>query len=101
MRILFCLPFLLLSSCCDSLILPPPPVTKDVGYCQKAQDNLIKLQCIPEDGTYTKGRGDEKGKTFVQFCQEIEKKGLEINPACIAKLTNCADFTADTCNRDN
>jgi hypothetical protein len=82
-------------SCCDT-ITPPSPVTKDIDYCKKAEDNLKKLGCIDSSGPYTK-----KGKSYSEFCTELQNKGIFTNPKCVASLNNCDDFKADTCNRDN
>lgn len=93
---IFLLSALFLLSCCDSLILPPAPVTKDLDYCQKAQDNLEKLGCIKKGESYTK-----KGKSYYEFCIDLQGKGIFTNPKCVSQLTNCKDFKSDTCNRDN
>jgi len=90
MRYFFC--FLILS--CSNSITPPAAVTTDIDYCSKADENLQKLGCI--SNKYTK-----KGKSYTEFCTELQNKGIFTNPKCVASLTDCADFTADTCNRDN
>jgi len=93
MKILFISFFLL--SCCDTII-PPAPITKDVNYCSKAQENLEKLGCIKKGEPYTK-----KGKTYSEFCENLQEKGIFTNPKCVASITSCEDFKTDSCNRDN
>jgi len=95
MKCLLLVPIFLFLSCCDTII-PPSPVTKDIDYCSKAQENLETLGCIKKGESYTK-----KGKSYSEFCIDLQGKGIFTNPKCVAGLKNCEDFKADICNRDN
>jgi hypothetical protein len=83
--------FILICSCCnqETKSLPSlPQVTTDISYCQAAEINLKNLKCIPSDIPYTK-----KGLSFTEFCIEVERRGVFINPKCLSEMKDCNQET--------
>jgi hypothetical protein len=67
----------------------PEAVVKDIDYCIKAEQHLKDLKCISATEPYTK-----KGLSFTQFCNEIQKSGVFINPKCLSEIKKCDEQDA-------
>jgi hypothetical protein len=64
--------------------LGPIPISKDIQYCQAAENHLKELGCIPKDKPYT-----AKGKSFSVFCQETMLNGVDLSPKCLYEIKSC------------
>lgn len=60
----------------------PTPIVTDSDYCDKAEANLVRLNC-PE------GNPTKKGKSFSDLCFELQQKGVFLNPKCLSTVTSC------------
>lgn len=60
----------------------PTPVVTDSDWCEKAQENLLRLQCA-------EGEPTKKGKSFAEFCRETQENGIFLNPRCLAGIDRC------------
>lgn len=66
----------------------PTPIVTGTNYCDKAQENLLRLNCV-------EGHSTKKGKPFAQFCRETQENGIFINPKCLSEITDCGQV--DSC----
>lgn len=62
--------------------------------CEKAQFKLIELSCKDSKGKKI-ASFDKSGKRFSEFCKEKISQGYELNPGCIAMISDCKEI--DSC----
>ncbi len=67
----------------------PTPVVTDNNYCAKAQENLLRLNCV-------EGQPTKKGKSFEQFCVGTQQNGIFLNPKCLSEIKSCEEV--DSCS---
>lgn len=79
---------------CQTAYSPPhpTPIVNDTNFCDAAQTNLLKLNC-------SLGQPTAKGKSFGDFCRETQNNGIEIDPKCLAGITDCEQIQACTPNK--
>jgi hypothetical protein len=77
---------------CGSSYAPPhpTPLVTDTDSCDAAQKNLLKLNCAL-------GQPTAKGLSFGDFCRQTQNNGIEIDPKCLAGITDCE--SANLCNK--
>lgn len=76
---------------------PPIPATTD---CEKAEAHLHDLCLADATGNQyccVVVAPTKKGKTFSQFCEEEQAKGVNVNPQCLASATTCDNI--DLCTK--
>lgn len=77
---------------CQSAYSPPhpTPLVTDTDFCDAAQANLLKLNC-------DLGKPTAKGLSFADFCRQTQNNGIEIEPKCLAGITDCE--SANLCTK--
>lgn len=88
MRILVISIALLILSGCPKNGGGPTPEPRDTDWCQAAEQNLEKLQCLDRAGDPM--WVNKKGERFAQMCETAQEEGeIFLNPKCVAEATDC------------
>jgi hypothetical protein len=75
---------LLLSGCPKEADHPTPPPPSDSTYCLAAFERLAVLHRA--DGTVgCRAAYNPNGKSFREVCEEVQGKGVNLRPQCIAE----------------
>lgn len=71
-------------ACCNCRQVPPPgPVPQADVACDSAWRRLEQLGC--------REAASPEGATFASTCRTVAAAGVDLHPACVARISSCED----------
>lgn len=78
--------------CGKSTDLPKPDAPPDTDWCRTMCDHLFQLGCEEGDDVYNSdlpGTPGVPNQGCREFCEDLQNKGLAVNPRCVAQVDSC------------
>jgi len=81
--------------------VPPPDPKQQPGseFCPAAEDRLEELGCFDDYLDMPSGLvfdpETKKMISFADFCEDVQKYGINLKPECLANITECEQIDTE------